>query len=186
MKLKYDNHDDANMYLGDTVVMYRGEPFHVHRIDETLTYHGNILGQRTAIAVPQDDEELSLSAPRLGYANTSRGATYLKRRPSRTVKQGLVLGRLVGGREGLEAPALYRCLTNDYPSIEAALRSFQGTNPFKPSEVESVAFSRHFAIDRRQRLLYKGQVCGGMDGTTPVLNEQHEWLTEALQEVLDV
>lgn len=186
MKLRYDNANDANMYLGDTIIMYGNEPFHVHRVMDDLTYHGTIVGQTDMLSIPQDDERLSLVAPRLGYMNTATGAVYLKRRPTRSVKQGLVVGRLQGVRGGVDNQALYRCLTNSYPSVERALRAFQGTNPFKPSETESVAFSRYFAVDRRSRLLYKGQVCGGMEGTVPHLNHEHEWLTECLQEVMDV
>lgn len=143
--------------------------------------------------VDQEDNELVIASPQVGYVNLPETALYFMRAPARRWKQGLDMRALVCPRGGMRArgmltnEALVRCIENNYPSFEQAQGMFKSANPFKEHQREGVAFHRDFALRRGPEgmlLCHKGTEVGVVEQGNPVLSMKYGWLTEKLEGVL--
>lgn len=189
----FDNRRDAMSRLEGTIVFYKNRAMYVTGIDDRIRLHGHMILTREDAVVDQDDEELSMSCPPLGYINVEGDAYYFMRQPMRRWKQGVDVRALVCPTMGIRARGavndrlIAQCLENDYPSFEGALAGFSTRNPFKAAQGEGrrgIAFSKHFAVRKKDEgivLAYKGKNVGVVEKDQPILSTKHQWLTEALE-----
>lgn len=191
--MRFDNRHDACMRLEGTVVLWKGKAARVEGITDTLLLRLIDLDTGKTGTVAQDSTTVQLRAPSLGYVNGDRGATYVIRKPARMWKQGLdrrhlacagVRAHPVDLAHWLDRPFV-NCYNNTYPTLAEALKIIEGgNNPFKQAERNSVAFCKHWAVDSKLKLLYKGILVGELKDE-PTLEENWLWLSESLQEALD-
>lgn len=190
-KLKYiDDMGYAQARLLNTVIQYKKVP---HLVQDILGgYELSLINlvSKADYAVEQDDDDLLLVPPRLGYVNGPAGSAYAYRNPMRRWKQGLDLRSLSFNGDiriqDYHDEGLISMLTNSYPALEAAFGMIGCANPFSPQKRSSVAFSRTFAISgtgRNRGLHYKGLPVGQISTEGGFyLAEGYDHLEQALQE----
>lgn len=179
-----DDWDYANNRLAGTVVRLGDEPVFVHYIGEGMVARLSKLS-----SLYEDFEEkanlLDLKPVSLGMCNCMGKANYLSRIPMRRDwKQGLRKENFISHTHipnALIPPdILGLTIQGKYPTFKECLASF------KDKKVESIAWHRHWAVDRNMDLLYKDEmrpVGKYIDGVY-VLNEEFKHLQEALEESL--
>ena len=181
----YERRDEVVTRLKGSVIMYGRRPVRVVDVGQEKELYVTLLrsGKRKVIQI--DDEKLSLELPKLGYVNTSRGAVYLKRRPVRLYKQGLVSGNVVTVGdvrvdELLSSRNLADMLQRKYPTMQQAIAS-SSNNPFRS---KPIAFSPDLAV-QGSTLFYRGNQVGSLttDGEFR-LSEDFTHLREAILEAL--
>lgn len=188
--MKYDNHRDAAMRLEGTIITYRKRAAVVDHIYEDLTLGLRRLHDGKEFRAKQDSKWVQMRAPQLGYVNLATGARYAMRKPARKWKQGLHPAQIWYGenfnrfRDRVTHVELAQCLDGKYPSLGQALRGFKVTNPFRPVQVDKIAFSRNWAVGREGGLFYKDKLVGRAEGE-PMLDDRYIWLAECLEETLN-
>lgn len=190
----FDNHRDATMRLVDTIVFYKGRAMKVESITErALKLRGRIILTGDNVSVHQEDEDLQMFCPPVGYVNVEGDALYFMRQPMRRWKQGIDMRALVCPTHGMRSRGaitenlLAKCLENDYPDLDQAMGMFASRNPFKQIEKKGVAFAKHFSVcrgDDGPLLAYKGREVGVVENHTPILSTKFDWLREHLEESL--
>lgn len=191
----FDNMRDAISRLSDTVVMYKGKAMFVEGITENLELSGTLILLNEHVVASQEDPDLSMSCPEIGFVNTPSGAHYFMRQPMRRWKQGIDFRALVCPYSGIRPRGtltladLAKCLENAYPSFSEASQVERGLNPFKKHEEErrSLAFCKSFSVghgDKGLLLNYKGREVGVVEEGTPVLAPKFQWLRESLEEAV--
>jgi hypothetical protein len=128
-----------------------------------------------------DSKSVDITPIQVGYVNLDKGAVYLARVAKRRWKQGLDKRSLCAvGFGNIEEDgwfftnAMYRCLTNRYPSLEGAILEAK-------TRGIHVAYHRDWAVSPNGRLYYKGKVVGTVaDGCK--LTEVFNYLKESLGE----
>ena len=182
----YERRDEVVTRLRGSVIMYGRRPVRVFDIGHDRELHVHFLrtGKRKVLQI--DDPKISLELPKLGYVNTRQGAIYLKRKPVRLYKQGLVSGNVltvgsVNVEEMLSSKNLSDMLQRRYPSMEEAIRS-SSNNPFR---AKPIAFSLDLAVQGKN-LFYRGKQVGTitLDGELR-LSEDNIHLREAILEALN-
>lgn len=191
--MRFDNRHDACMRLENTVVLWKGRAAKVEGITEGLRLNLKDLQTGRVCTVAQDAATVQLRAPSLGYVNGPAGAAYIVRKPARMWKQGLDRRHLAYVAREATRPDLAHwldqpfidCYNNVYPTLEQSLKLIEGgSNPFKQAERSSVAFCKHWAVDKHLKLHYKGAEVGELKDE-PRLLEGYLWLSESLQEAID-
>lgn len=188
--MRFDNFRDASNKLGGTIILWKGKATLVMGVDEDLSLHLRRLSDNMEVKRKISSKELKLVAPRVGYVNLKRGAQYFYRKPARMWKQGLDVRQLWSDKRTGEIMRKWagkefgKCYDGDYPTLAEAKKSFVSTNPFDQEVPISVAFSREWAIDKGNNLLYKGKKVGKHTDHIE-LNDKFVWLAESIQEVLD-
>lgn len=189
----FDNMRDAMSRLEGTILFYRNKALYVRGITDDLQVAGDIILSQKSVTVSQQDPELSMACPEVGYINTEHGAHYFMRQPMRRWKQGIDLRALVSPHSGirargiLELSHLANCLENTYPTFDQACNIGKSLNPFKPTEVDSIAFCKSFSVKQGTEglmLHYKGREVGVVENGNPVLSTKFSWLNESLESVL--
>lgn len=198
----YDNHQDANRYLANTVCYWDGVPIYVaecragrndRNIIEAYAYklpYGFHDGEYFNIG----DERFNAFKYKLGYINTGNGVVYMARRPARIQSQGLCANNVnIRGMSVGAGGARYRDDFNDlvrgdgfkdmllgkYPSMAEARKIL-----LEKPNIRAVAFSREFAIKRHPQfknlffLSYKGEDISYSETSEFSLPEEYKYLKE--------
>jgi hypothetical protein len=166
--------------LNGTIVRDKdGEPFHVINVDVTGDAVGYLLkgGSINNTPVHRRVDDLNVQPVHLGYVNhEGGGVTYIRRMPlRRDWKQGLRSEQCVSSNirlNGMDWKELRKTILGEFIPFKRAIKYNFG-----------VAFHRHWAVNRK-RLYYKNKQVGIIHEDNPVLNDEHQYLKEYLQECL--
>lgn len=182
----WDNLDDCQSQLGNTIVRIRKLPVRIDEIyrggEDGKTLMACVRSLTTGVRKQIEVNSLNVKPVPLGYTNLEGTATYLMRRPLRRWKHGLDAGSLItdeGGRMHIDNSfdrSLARTIKGDYPTLATAIEVVRA------GLLETCAFSRTFAISKRN-LIYKGAVAGKIKAGKPILSDEYEFLAETLGEV---
>lgn len=175
----YEEADYANSRLAGTIVRLKGIPILVERIvGDKAWYHK--LSNTELKACKLND--LDINPVPLGYANTLFGATYVTRTPMRQDwRQGLRRQtiRTIPERIEVDFASLERTIMGVYPTLKECQKQL-AADPFG---VQTMAFSRSFAVDRTDQLYYKGRFNIGKVGLFGYnLADKFDWLRETVEE----
>ena len=209
LSIPYESVNDANMRLGNTIVLYDGKPVYVREvgaIGEGEGKNGDIFRVYVKeLPLTAEDrgnydrkfissKKFDLAPFPMGFMNHNGKAIYLSRAPKKQQRQGLsegtlssyTLGDTTGSRavrfnDLLRMTEFTDCISNKYPNVREATRLVE-------AGADSVAFSRVFAIARDASLpeliyLYhkKDKVGFIMDGNLK-LSARGRCLRESLNE----
>lgn len=132
-------------------------------------------------------EDFNYCPPRLGYCNTQGVATYVSRIPMRRDwKQGLRRENMfsdVVHIQDIPYKDLAKCMSGEYPSMIEVYNHLTKQG----SKLRSMAFHRHWAMDKKLNILYKHNKVVGkydLDKHSIDLNPEFHHLAECLQESL--
>lgn len=201
----YENVEEVNHRLANTIVMYDGEPMLVTQGSQRVGGPVSVVLRRlknrpegkNEFVVPLDDPALNYRTFALGYINfTATGeALYVTRNAARRTKQGLDDNNVVVqhssevGRVNLStlrsySDSFFDFMAGRYPTFGEARERFKKTS----GNLQSVAFHRNFALhyDRRlglDTLFFKGRKVGycGNDNKL-VLGPDYQYLRELVHE----
>lgn len=86
--MKYDNWEDAHLYLHGTYIKVRGEPMYVRRVEndeevKCMTLDGNLR------SVPLEDIDFTPFSLGYAYHEPSGKPYYMERKPKRGWRQGV-------------------------------------------------------------------------------------------------
>lgn len=146
---RYDTPADVQMRLNDSMVMYKGQPMLVATEDMQVYLFDPLRGNKKFGPLSPEDPGIDLRSPPLGYANTTRGAYYLTRSPTRQQKQGLDLRALSvyaagdfrdGRKVGVSWVDLAKTIVGEYPTFNQAIVILKE----QKGSLHSVAFHRRF------------------------------------------
>ena len=142
---------DYEQRLNGGLVFFKKKPVLVHATLGRIDLYGFPDNERIATVLP-NDENLDISAPRLGYVNISSRAVYVYRRPLRQYKQSLTVGSLTTftpmARGGANINDIFNTkqfaemLVNKYPPLDAAIKFLSTKNG------RGMAISRNVALVR--------------------------------------
>ena len=183
--LYYDDIDYATKRLYNTVIKdVDGEPFFVSGVKEDALEGSYFGSPEPGRIVRLPLEKVSLEPVQLGYVNKSPNAYYCERMPMRNDWcQGLsnksFRNKYGAVRNGFIDQSLYNTVKGIYPSFKEALQSILR------GDSNSVAFSRKFAVDKSDSLLYRELVVGKIVDKKPVLYPEKFFLQEELDEVIN-
>ena len=172
----------ANQRLAGTYIYYEGSPILVVSIDQ----FGVVTFNRCGLGGDAEKcrlSECSLEPLRLGYINDGPLAHYLRRFPARVQRQGLqdrIMYSSMGRIVALESIPFLNCVIGSYPNLNVCLELVAN------KEVQSVAFSRTFALkvnERNNKIEYKGKIVGSLVGESLKLklDKGREYLQESLE-----
>lgn len=180
----YDNVEYAKGRLKNSIVnLEDGRPVYVIDIDGLEYVLTQSLVEEERVVVKLTD--LDLTPVKLGWVNFGAHCIYATRIPIRGVwKQGLCRDNVKflspfnnKAHCPMPSPSLGHTILGQYPTFDSAVRSVIGIG----KDTKAVAFSRNWAITS-SNLLYKGRIVGNHDQGELLLNRQHEYLEETLQE----
>lgn len=194
----YDNAQDANRYLSNTVCYWAGEPVYVAECRASRNDRNAIeayvyklpYGFSEGFYCNIGDERFNAFKFRLGYINHNNNVVYMSRRPARIQSQGLcsnnvnIRGSLNGRHRDdfndlVRSKGLTDMLMGKYPTLDEARKTL-----LEKSDVRAVAFSREFAIKRHPQfknlffLSYKGEDVSYSDTAEFSLPEEYKYLNE--------
>lgn len=169
--------EDAQQRLFKTVLLHQGQPIYIDKVLAARLVEGkNLLtGRRQTFEL----EPSSTMPPSLGYLNYEAYAVFVRRRPSRRVRQGVCAENIscnLGSREELvRSSAFGKMLVNAYPSKEEAIKKLL------QRDAHGVAFSKHFALSVDKGLYYEEVLVGSWekDGKL-ILGDKFKCLQEML------
>ena len=202
MVAPYENAADANQQLGQSVIMFDGNPVWVHEVRSLSS--GSIvavcypmLAMKDMMTIPINDPRLDARdlGNRLGYVNTFQhtGAVFCSRIPARQFKQGLSKNNVaIGSRDG---PRIFGfetlrglsgftdCLRGHYPSIQEAKDRLT-----KEPEIPSIAFHKYFALQHDELgffvVMYRGERVAWGDPESFKIPTHYKYLKELMQELI--
>lgn len=147
--------DDVRRMLVNHVCMYKGEPVFVTR---SSTHRVNVSYLKDPFVVETIDyrvAEFTYKSPPLGYLNWQGEAFYLTRTPAEgyhspalsmhALKIPEALYPKIDTSRFLQTKELAVCIKGEHPSFADAIKAV------REGEATSMAFHRHFAIDRRAK-----------------------------------
>lgn len=158
---RWDNGNDVHMRLNGSVIKYRNRPVYVNAEGHDLTVDTFDLINKEKHRVDSADEELDISAQKLGYVNDGKGDIYYPyRMPARRQKQGLStdncgqvyvdpVTRTVMDKGGflaknqLTSNAFGYMMMNDYPDVHECVETLN-----KKQDWVGMAFGRKLALVR--------------------------------------
>jgi hypothetical protein len=152
---------DLQRMFERSLIEYEGVIYYIDRIydSEEITLL-NPLSQKQRIVKFVREKFIHPGIP--GFVNGNDEAVYFTRIPRRIYYVGLSnenirvvgLGGDIFNRISLHKPAIVFSLMDVYPSLEEALLLIK--------EKRSVAFNKHFAVDKHQRIFYKTSHVGNV------------------------
>lgn len=151
MRCKYLE-QDYEARLNGGIVFYKKKPVYVYATNsgkiELFTFPEN---ERIGVVAPQD-ENLDISAPKLGFVNIGGKAVYCYRKPLRQYKQSLQVSSIATFTPLRKEPTspgdifqtkqFAEMLMGKYPNLDATLRFI------KEKKRGSMAFNRNMCISR--------------------------------------
>lgn len=185
----YDTAEYAQSRLSGTIVRVDKDPIVVNFCDST---RGGIAIGYSRLINPSSQhrvmiKDVDLTPVPLGFANTTKGVSYLTRVPKRSdYRQGLRSSNYtsVFGNDHrmVSASSLYKTIVNKFVCFEQALDEVTNTDI-------TTAFNREFALIKTEgevKILYKWKgVVGDIVNNIPALLGEHEYLQESLEEALN-
>lgn len=169
-----EDYQYAASRLETTVVTHNGKPVLVRQIQaDGATLLAPLDGGKIYATQAR---ELDCTPVQLGYVHYMDLLVYCQRMPARRYRQGLSEVTLFCIKNGggmihpIPMNFLYDCIVNNYPAYEACVVS-----------VVPMAWHRDWASSST-KLYYKGGLVGKTIKGLPVLNEQYQYLKEALSE----
>lgn len=181
----FDNNRDANLYMKNSYVKWKGKPVLVISVDSRLYAKIIIIEEIRHHKVPIN--KLDISPFKLGYHFSERlnKAIYLERAPIRAWRVGLTAANVTskGARSiGWEMPFKGSKQTLDflsptYPSLEEAYLKACHSDTEYP-------FHHKFSVDFEGVVRYKTKMVGKYKEEDEVihLSSSYLWLTELLEE----
>lgn len=154
---KFQSVNDAIQRLRSTVVIYRFRPVYVLDVgQEVISVRDLLTGEERN----EPFEPSGFTSPRLGYVNYPDRCTFVRRRPTRRVRQGLCQENICTENGNLNAERIRsrgfgEMLTNTYPDFKTCWKK-----TVEDSEIGIRAFSRNFAVTHTRHLCYQGQKVG--------------------------
>lgn len=187
MKTPYlDNHNDAEMRLNRTVVMYKGRPIYIQGIrgDELKVIGTDLLDSEDKALPSLKEEGWDFLPVQLGYVNfPRREAAYVRRTPARRWKQGLDCQALNYPEHMIITPAVAHTILNQYPSFEKAIERADAfglrTAFHKDWSVQSWG-GKTFGLEYRTKEV--GEINSDLEFK---LTDKYSFLQEALQEAIN-
>ena len=195
MRPKYF-HQDHNARLNEGICLYEGIPCVIYVTGNNAEVHALNGSFVTRIEV-EGNEKLDISAPELGYINSTHNCIYVMRNAGRRYKQTLTTAALTGlvplGRDryhddfddsrslsvrsALFSASGHDMLINRYPTLDKVLTELRT----KGSKVASRAFHRDVAIARDSfdilHVFYKTDEVGILkDRTVEIPHSEHAWI----------
>lgn len=151
MRCKYLE-QDYEARLNGGIVFYKKKPVYVYATNsgkiELFTFPEN---ERIGVVAPQD-ENLDISAPKLGFVNIGGKAVYCYRKPLRQYKQSLQTNSIATftplRKEPTSVSDIFQTkqfaemLMGKYPSLDVALKFV------KEKKKGSMAFNRNMCVSR--------------------------------------
>ena len=157
--MRYDNAQDVQLRLNNSVVRYKNRPVFVGQNLQTPVQNAqdlildvyDLLEQKWIDKVHSSDEDLEVKAMPLGYMNDATDALYIMRQPCRRSRQGLsvencyyyvpVTNQISNiKRTLLKSLAFGKMVIGDYPGLEQALKTLY------THKVKSVAIGRKVSV----------------------------------------
>lgn len=198
MKKTFYNREQAYNYLVGTVVRVKGKPAYVMQVDykdddeeDLLVSYELLPGPSKMQYIEIDDPDFDMTPVDLGYLSINNKPKHYTgwcaRYPARKWKiglcpQNLLVTQLPGYRHAWDKNALIlseelrRTIMNEYPDCKKAIS-------WSKEIKQPVAFSKRFAVDEKSLFHSFHQVpVGIVDGWSVELNEDMEFLKEALEE----
>ncbi len=179
--MKYDNANDANLYLNGSYVQWKKDVVYVRNIMEDMTVECMVVSTGKDVLVKLS--ELNLTPVKLGYVfdEEQKKSYYIERIPSRAWRQGLSNANVRAKNNRffrMQRPShsLTKAIFSDtYPSlVRARTRA-------KKEHVE-IPFNRMFTIDKNFIIRYKTQVVGEWLKNEFVLFGEFSYIKELLKE----
>ena len=181
----YDTPRDANLYLADTIVKYKGQAVHVSDVNEDMEaliyYQG---GGRERV----DVNSLDFSPIKLGYvyAQSNNKAQYLERRPQRQWRQGLSNSVCTikdpKADEYLDlsinSSTIKRLVKGNFPTIFKAHR-------IALKKRTEVPFNREWSVDFSGTVRYKTKVVGELNNRHIKLMDTFHYLKDITEEYMN-
>ena len=182
--MKYDNVEDANLYLRRSVIYHKDLVLRVEMVREDFSVQCYDYDSKEIIEFDHVNE-LTLTPIKLGYMfdETYNLTLYAYRLPRRNWRQGLV-GDDVGvrGNNNLRIrftdPGFSKMVKNIYPSVQDAYQLS------KKHKTQFIPFHRSWAINRNGLLQYKTETVGEWSPTEHRLLFAYHYLYELLEEAL--
>jgi len=178
--MKYDNSEDAELYLSGSYVKYKGRAVLVRDVTEDMLAICVDVSTGKSKEIPVND--LDLSPFVLGYVYSERlnKCFYVERIPSRSWRQGLTSEncRAIGGGfffSSADSYTLIDLFSNIYPSIQEAYA-------IAASKRREVPFNSEFTIDLDKVIRYKTKVIGEWYDSKFYLMSKFSFLKEMLEE----
>lgn len=195
----FDNPNDANRYLAESICIHNGVPVYIDRVDANMTVRARVLPLKQddydilkgTVEFKIDDPAFNCRSFGIGYLNGERSSPYLMRTPQRGNIQGLCYSNLHysdGGRVPNQylvySQGFVDMLCGKYPGFEESMAQLM-----KSADMAGRAFSRHFALRRHpeiQKLIhicYKGRDIGwGSDSGTFTIGDEYQYLAEVIEQ----
>lgn len=168
---------DLEMIFGKSLVMFNKEPHYVMGIPDPDTLTIKCVSSGKVIDTLVSNKLFDFKPVKLGMCNEGREAYYVSRKPIRQFKQGLTeesiniiplspnarseSSRLISK---FVSKGLVACIKNEYPSHEECFKKIEN------DEVDSIAFSKVFAINKDYEVFYKNDIVGVIDPNTKELH----------------
>jgi len=174
--------DDCCNHLSGTLVQYGDDVVYVRGVGGNFDVHIKSVAKESNYNKTVNISEITLDPLPLGYLNRRDcNALFVTRAPSRRWKHGADEANLryycevENKYKRFEVCYFYkglqRCLNNEYPSMSEAA-----------SSCNTVAFSRLFAIDGSNNLMFRGKKVGIYNPNTGIeLRKKHQHLTKLLE-----
>ena len=151
-----EEYEYANTRLSGSIVMLGNKPIVVTNVDGFGTVMSEELGTGEPVVCPLGD--INVDPVPLGYLNKGSKCFYLARIPRRKDwRQGLrtrTLAVLNADVLTISHKNLAKCISGKYPTLTRCIKAL--------GRVDSIAFSRKFALNSRKELLYKEIVVGAL------------------------
>lgn len=171
----------ARTRLIETVVRVKKDntPVMIHDVTRTKVVCSALSDGDTLINLKLDD--LDVKPVNLGYLNYNGVASYIVRVPKRRDwRQGMRYGNIksLSGISAQHIPLKYydHVIRGEYPSLDKVIKSSKTVK-------DSIAWHKHWALDRSGQVLYKGtNIVGKLIEGQILLNEHRQYLREYLDE----
>lgn len=176
-----EDYEYANSRLAGTCV----------RLDGKMVRIDSVTSERAAGRFCEDGKsfrvklnKLDVKPFKLGYVNFNGRVSYLVRQPKRRCwRQGQRTSntRSLQGFSVDEIPrdALAKTVQNEFPTFTKVLSELQTKDGLR-----SLAFHRHWAVDRDSVLWCRSKAVGVITDGAPTLNDKYKYLAEYLEECL--
>lgn len=188
--------EDIRRNLTSCLVLHKGYPVRIEEIESKRSALVlNLSSQKVErVLLIEKDFEIPYS---LGFVNTPVGAYYVERVPYRIVQDSVhsknifvsgcrirntrLAANCQNGVASLSSPYLVDTLSNKYPSIMECLAKLRTNDP--ETNIDSIAFDRHFAIDVKLNVYYKKNVVGILKDAEIHMMPQYESLKSLMGEL---
>ncbi|HET8689266.1 MAG TPA: hypothetical protein VFM18_21860 [Methanosarcina sp.] len=161
--------EDLKTIFVDSVIRYKNTPIYIYGVDHGKNLEYQLLTKDQHGIVHISDKGLNFKPVELGMVNHGGYAAYIQRIPVRGYKQGLssinievkkvheLPQKILTDLCKIKNSSLAKCIKGEYPSLqEAAVHLME-------KDIDSLAFSRTFALDKDMWIYHKTSKVGLYD-----------------------